>query len=459
MQIRWVGMTRDHFQVGTSSRVRMVVLHATAGTAPGDFNWLRNGGGQTRNTWVSIHYYIDKAGNISQMVEDQNIAWHAGPSTWIVDGRRINYYTGCNPVSIGIELSNLNTGRDPYPSAQYNAALWLTRRLVAQYNVPRNQLVRHLDIAPGRKTDPAGFPWQQFVAQVYAIEPEIVSPPPPPPLLEPLPPSPQLGRLLIDLAYRVAGASYPPPVPFLISPLSRQTGMPVALIAPASPPGSEQTARQQPFIMEAYARDLYYAPSNQPEQIQTLRVTLPPLRDGLLQALFLAADPANGFQPGWAFHQFYLANPEIGVPIGANQRLERPTSSGRSYACQHFAFDTLCSPVGAWSTILRLSALTADMYGTDARSPEERELRSLLLDNLYLQRTGRPFDREALFNRHAITNRLGAPLGPAESATIDGQSLVAMPFALDVLHARIPPDGNWNNVRVGELTAFSATMG
>src|ERR1700752_5086740 len=205
MQINKVGLIGNHFQPGEIGRVRMVVMHATAAKGPGDFNYLRRGGSDDRP--VSIHYYIDKAGNISQMVEDKDIAWQAGASTWKVDGKLIS--PTCNTISIGIELENLNSGRDPYPLAQYNAALELTRYLVAKYNIPRNQLVRHLDIAPKRKTDPAGFPWARFVAEVYSAGPAPTPPPaeaavaPPPP--QPLEPQPQLRKLLVDLAYRAAG--------------------------------------------------------------------------------------------------------------------------------------------------------------------------------------------------------------------------------------------------------------
>src|SRR5215211_1649280 len=44
MQIKQVGMTRNHFEPGNANRIRMVVMHSTAGTAPGDYNWLRQGG-------------------------------------------------------------------------------------------------------------------------------------------------------------------------------------------------------------------------------------------------------------------------------------------------------------------------------------------------------------------------------------------------------------------------------
>ncbi len=69
MQIKQVGMTRNHFQPGDAGRIRMVVLHSTAARGPGDFNYLRQGGSNTNP--VSIHYYIAKAGAISQMVPGQ----------------------------------------------------------------------------------------------------------------------------------------------------------------------------------------------------------------------------------------------------------------------------------------------------------------------------------------------------------------------------------------------------
>jgi hypothetical protein len=167
MQITDVGMTRPHYQKG-GNHCRAIVLHATAGRYPGDYGWLRQGGSTTAP--VSIHYYIRKNGDISRMVDDADIAWHAGRSTWAIDGQQVPYGIGLNPYSLGIELENMNDGDDPYPQPQYDAAVWLVRKLVGIYDIPQSQLVRHLDIAPGRKTDPAGFPWELFVLDVYDIE-------------------------------------------------------------------------------------------------------------------------------------------------------------------------------------------------------------------------------------------------------------------------------------------------
>lgn len=453
MQIKQVGMTRNHFEAGDANRIHMIVMHSTAGTAPGDYNWLRQGGSDANP--VSIHYYIDKAGTISQMVADHLVAWHAGRSSWTIDGRAIN---GCNSISIGIELENRNTGRDPYPQAQYDAALALVRALVAQYHIPRRQLVRHLDIAPRRKTDPAGFPWERFVAEVYSPTPD----PTPGPAPDPLAPAQQLRKFLVDLAYRAVGAAHPSGWPLLKESVSKDTGMPIiSITATTSGDGESQDDESRtvtlpghpPLVLEAYGRDLFFAPPDQLEQPQRLsQLAAGPLRDALLQTLFQSADPANGFKSDWAFHQLYLSHmTEIGVPTSPNHRLPGQTSDGQQYTCQHFALDTLCSPVGKWSTVIRLSDLCRDMYGADPHQPWEKELRNLLLNDLYTTRTNRAFDPNALFCRYALLHGLGAPQGRAEFQILEGKRLVAMPFALDVLYCRIPGDGDWRNVVVGEL--------
>ncbi len=470
MQIHDVGMTRNHFQAGDIARVRMVVLHATAGRAPGDYDWLRQGGSSAAP--VSIHYYIDKKGTISRMVADKDIAWHAGTSTWVVDGRQIDFNQGCNPVSIGIELENLNDGADPYPQAQYDAALWLTRKLVNDYRIPRSQLVRHLDIAPQRKTDPRGFPWERFVAEVYTADSAAQPAPQPeatqkptvptrPTAGETLPPARQLRHLLVDLAYRAASTSCPQAWPLLQETISRETGMPVVAITPtvghdAAPEAQARAVTlpgQSPLVVEAYGRDLFYAaPDKLAEPVRLSQTGPGLLRDVLLHALFRAVDPVNGFQPDWAFHQFYLEHmDELGVPIGPNFRLKAASSSGQVYTCQHFALDTLCSPEGQWRTIIRLSDLARGMYSSDPHEAWERELRTQLLNDLYQRRTGRNFDPSALFCQYAIAQKLGAPLGKAEYLTISGQQLVGMPFALDVIYCRVPGDGAWRNVAVNAL--------
>ena len=166
MQIDW--LPSPNFSPRHPSHpITILVIHATAGAFGGALSWLRNPQSQ-----VSAHYLISKSGRIVQLVREHDVAWHAGNSAWAG-------LTNINRYSVGIELENANTGRDPYPVPQWHAAVALSRAIVQRHQIAPNNLVRHLDISPGRKTDPAGLPWSVFRSAVFA--------PDPPPVVAPTP--------------------------------------------------------------------------------------------------------------------------------------------------------------------------------------------------------------------------------------------------------------------------------
>jgi N-acetyl-anhydromuramyl-L-alanine amidase AmpD len=162
----------SHKSPNSSSRndtpVRLIVLHATVGSYTSSLSWLCE-----PISKVSIHYLIDRNGHVDQLVQDDRAAWHAGKSAWLgLNSQDIE------ESSLGIELVNANTGLDPYPAAQLGSCRDLCRAKIAAYHIQRAYVVRHLDIATpkGRKTDPAGFPWPQFLDSLYA--PPLPSPQP-----------------------------------------------------------------------------------------------------------------------------------------------------------------------------------------------------------------------------------------------------------------------------------------
>lgn len=110
---------------------------------------------------VSAHYIIGKSGEIVQCVPDEKRAWHAGPSLL---GKR----THVNDFSIGIELVNDESGRDPFTEPQYKSLSNLVAYLLQRYAIPHENVVGHRDIAQpkGIKQDPAdnfnwGYLWQR----------------------------------------------------------------------------------------------------------------------------------------------------------------------------------------------------------------------------------------------------------------------------------------------------------
>lgn len=104
---------------------------------------------------VSAHLLIERQGNITQFVEFNQRAWHAGQSCY--QGRK-----NCNDFSIGIELEGTDTLA--YTQAQYAALIKATQAIMKAYpNIKPSRITGHEHIAPKRKTDPgAAFDWQYF---------------------------------------------------------------------------------------------------------------------------------------------------------------------------------------------------------------------------------------------------------------------------------------------------------
>ncbi|MDB2380692.1 1,6-anhydro-N-acetylmuramyl-L-alanine amidase AmpD [Luminiphilus sp.] len=104
---------------------------------------------------VSAHFLIKRTGEVIQFVPTQKAAWHAGVSLW--RGRE-----RCNDFSIGIELEGTDTHL--YTHEQYERLEEIIVKCRdAHPEIPRDAIVGHSDIAPGRKTDPGdSFDWQRI---------------------------------------------------------------------------------------------------------------------------------------------------------------------------------------------------------------------------------------------------------------------------------------------------------
>ena len=105
---------------------------------------------------VSIHYFIKQNGEIILMVPDLYVAWHAGDSQW-------KKYKLLNKNSIGIEISNPGHkfGYKNFTKKQINSLIKLSLLLIKKFNIKKNYILGHSDIAPERKKDPGEkFPWK-----------------------------------------------------------------------------------------------------------------------------------------------------------------------------------------------------------------------------------------------------------------------------------------------------------
>lgn len=141
-----------------------LILHYTA-TATGEEaerEFLTN-----PDAAVSAHYMVDLDGAITQYVEEDKRAWHAGVSYW--DG-----VTDLNSHSIGIEI--VNPGHDggyiDFSDEQMRAVTRLCKEVLSRHNIPPHRVLGHSDIAPDRKIDPGErFNWKKLAGEGVGLWP------------------------------------------------------------------------------------------------------------------------------------------------------------------------------------------------------------------------------------------------------------------------------------------------
>jgi len=108
------------------------------------------------NSKVSCHYFIDKYGNLIQLVPDLYVAWHAGKSYW-KNSKLLNN------SSIGIEISNPGHehGYRNFKIKQIKCLIKISKLLIKKYKIKKQNILGHSDVAPLRKKDPGEkFPWK-----------------------------------------------------------------------------------------------------------------------------------------------------------------------------------------------------------------------------------------------------------------------------------------------------------
>lgn len=111
---------------------------------------------QRTESQVSAHYTIGKDGSIVQNVSTWDRAWHAGVS------RDHRGKENLNNFSVGIEIVNLNDGKDPYPQVQMDALKAIIKVLQRRHPIQFLTSHEYIAIPSGRKNDPKAFPWDQL---------------------------------------------------------------------------------------------------------------------------------------------------------------------------------------------------------------------------------------------------------------------------------------------------------
>lgn len=171
---------------------RQICLHDTAGALRpfSSVEWF-----EKSDKKVSAHFVVERDGAVTQMVETNRVAYHAGVSKW-------KGQTGLNSSSIGIEIVNPgkldeNGKADfgkvvakpseiefkpthehgshywlPYTPAQIAAVKLICTLIVEEYP-DCNEILTHWQISPGRKIDTNPlFPLREIRKSVLDPDPE-----------------------------------------------------------------------------------------------------------------------------------------------------------------------------------------------------------------------------------------------------------------------------------------------
>lgn len=140
------------FKTVNARNIDVLIIHSVFNNSGGEYYDIDLIIKQFAKYGVSAHYLVGREGEIYRLVEEKNVAYHAGKSS-LPDGR-----TAVNSCSLGIEMVCSFT--EPITEQQMEALVKLTKDIQSRYKI--NYVLRHSDIAPGRKTDPWDFDWERY---------------------------------------------------------------------------------------------------------------------------------------------------------------------------------------------------------------------------------------------------------------------------------------------------------
>lgn len=173
--LRMISAPNANYSRGNGRKIDTVVVHYMSGINVAPSNWADPQVSLKilKQYRVSAHYVIDRAGTVYHLVDEKNVAWHAGGSIMPApDNRRM-----VNRFSIGIEL--IGTQTSGFTDVQYQTLTALISRIKSRY--PIRHLVGHDQIAGRRavslglrkdmKPDPgSNFDWPRLRGMLAEME-------------------------------------------------------------------------------------------------------------------------------------------------------------------------------------------------------------------------------------------------------------------------------------------------
>ncbi|MGZ4135480.1 MAG: N-acetylmuramoyl-L-alanine amidase [Tumebacillaceae bacterium] len=137
----------------TSAPINYVVIHDTEGSYSGTISWFQDPTAQ-----VSAHYVVRSSdGQITQMVQEKDIAWHA---------------RSFNTNAIGVEHEGYESQTGWYTDAMYQKSAKLVHDICVRYNIPmdRDHILAHSELWGNDHTDPGqNWDWNKYMTYVTGV--------------------------------------------------------------------------------------------------------------------------------------------------------------------------------------------------------------------------------------------------------------------------------------------------
>ena len=145
----------EHFRKRVG-KIEYIIIHCSRSNPKKQIEIMQENG-------VSAHYIIGRDGSLTSVIEEKDVAYHAGMSTWYMsEGKSLNE----NSIGIELECPSMGQKKRSYPSRQIDKLIELLTYLVKKYDIRKDRILAHSDIAPERKPDPgAYFPWKKLYKQ------------------------------------------------------------------------------------------------------------------------------------------------------------------------------------------------------------------------------------------------------------------------------------------------------
>lgn len=158
-------LTKRNYTKGNGKQNKYIVIHFVGAVSSAKAN-----SDYFKSTYrgASAHYFVDDK-DIYRVVRDNDIAWHCG-------SKHYKHLSCRNSNSIGIEMCCYNkNGKLDISENVINRTIQLTRELMAKYNIPVQNVIRHYDVTG--KNCPAPMVenparWNAFKSQLTSTTPK-----------------------------------------------------------------------------------------------------------------------------------------------------------------------------------------------------------------------------------------------------------------------------------------------